>query len=101
MVPSFLLQPLVENAFKHGFNHAPPPWNLQIAAEVHGEQLKIEIRNNGNLVNYEDGDGPGMGLEVIRRRLGIHYPGRHSFQIQQSQGWVVATLELEGIPCSV
>ena len=97
MVPSFLLQPLVEN----GFKHAPPPWNLQIAAEVHGEQLKIEIRNNGNLVNYEDGDGPGMGLKVIRRRLEIHYPGRHSFQIQQSQGWVVATLELEGIPCSV
>lgn len=101
MVPSFLLQPLVENAFKHGFNHAPPPWNLQIAAEVHGEHLKIEIRNNGNLVNYEDGDGPGIGLEVIRRRLEIHYSGRHSFQIQQSQGWVVATLELEGIPCSV
>jgi LytS/YehU family sensor histidine kinase len=101
MVPSFLLQPLVENAFKHGFNHAPAPWNLQIEAEVHGEQLKIKIRNNGNLVNYEDGDGPGMGFEVIRRRLEIHYPGRHSFQIQQSEGWVVATLELEGIPCCV
>jgi two-component system LytT family sensor kinase len=101
MVPSFLLQPLVENAFKHGFNHAPAPWNLQIEAEVHDERLKIKIRNNGNLVNYEDGDGPGMGLEVIRRRLEIHYPGRHSFQIQQSEGWVVAVLELEGIPCSV
>jgi LytS/YehU family sensor histidine kinase len=52
-------------------------------------------------LNYEDGDGPGMGLEVIRRRLEIHYPGRHSFQIQQSECWVVATLELEGIPCCV
>ena len=101
LVPSFLLQPLVENAFKHGFHHAPAPWNLQIAAEVHGEWLKIEIRNNGNILNYEDGDSPGMGLEVIRRRLEIHYPGRHSFQIQQSEDWVVATLELEGIPCCV
>jgi hypothetical protein len=101
LVPSFLLQPLVENAFKHGFHHTPPPWNLQIAAEVRGERLKIEIRNNGNLLNYEDGDGPGMGLELIHRRLEIHYPGRHSFQIQQSEGWVVATLELEGIPCCV
>jgi hypothetical protein len=99
MVPSFLLQPLVENAFKHGFHHAPPPWNLQIAAEVHGERLKIEIRNNGNLQNYEDSDAPGLGLELIRRRLEIHYPDRHSFQIQQSDGWVVATLELEGMPC--
>jgi len=101
LVPSFLLQPLVENAFKHGFNHSPAPWNLQIAAEVHDERLKIEIRNNGNLLNYEDGDSPGMGLEVIRRRLEIHYPGRHNFQIQPSEGWVVVTLAMEGIPCCV
>ena len=101
LVPSFLLQPLVENAFKHGFHHTPPPWNLQITAEIRDERLKIEIRNNGNLLNYENGDTAGMGLEVIRRRLEIHYPGRHSFQIQQSEDWVVATLELEGIPCCV
>jgi LytS/YehU family sensor histidine kinase len=101
LVPSFLLQPLVENAFKHGFNYAPAPWNLQIAAEAHGERLKIEIRNNGNLVNYEDGDESGLGLELIRRRLEIYYPERHSFRIQQVQGWVVATLELEGRACCV
>ena len=46
LVPSFLLQPLVENAFKHGFNHAPAPWDLVVAAEVHADRLKIEIRNN-------------------------------------------------------
>jgi hypothetical protein len=38
---------------------------------------------------------------LIHRRLAIHYPGRHSFRIQQAPGWVVATLELEGLPCSV
>ena len=101
LVPSFLLQPLVENAFKHGFNHAPAPWDLVVAAEVHADRLKIEIRNNGNLATYEDGDGSGLGLELIHRRLAIHYPGRHSFRIQQAQGWVVATLELEGLPCCV
>jgi two-component system LytT family sensor kinase len=101
LVPSFLLQPLVENAFKHGFNHAPAPWDLVVAADVHADRLKIEIRNNGNLATYEDGDGSGLGLELIHRRLAIHYPDRHSFRIQQAQGWVVATLELEGLPCSV
>ncbi len=103
LVPSFLLQPLVENAFKHGFNHAPAPWNLLVVADVHADHLKVEIRNNGNLATYEDGDGAGagLGLELIHRRLAIHYPGRHSFRIQQAPGWVVATLELEGLPCSV
>jgi hypothetical protein len=101
MVPSFLLQPLVENVFKHGFNHAPAPWNLLIEATLHADRLRIEIRNTGTLSPHEDGNRLGMGLEVIHRRLAIHYPGRHSFQIQQSEGWVVATLELEGLPCSV
>lgn len=101
LVPSFLLQPLVENAFKHGFNHAPAPWDLLVAAGVHAGRLKIEIRNNGNLATYEDGAASGLGLELIHRRLEIHYPGRHSFRIQQEEGWVVATLELEGLPCSV
>ena len=100
-VPSFLLQPLVENVFKHGFNHAPAPWNLLIEATLHADRLRIEIRNTGTLSPHEDGNRLGMGLEVIHRRLAIHYPGRHSFQIQQSEGWVVATLELEGLPCSV
>jgi LytS/YehU family sensor histidine kinase len=74
---------------------------LVVAADVHADRLKIEIRNNGNLATYEDGDGSGLGLELIHRRLAIHYPDRHSFRIQQAQGWVVATLELEGLPCSV
>ena len=100
-VPSFLLQPLVENVFKHGFKHAPAPWNLLIEATLHADRLRIEIRNTGTLSPHEDGNRLGMGLEVIHRRLAIHYPGRHSFQIQQSEGWVVATLELEGLPCSV
>ena len=101
LVPSFFLQPLVENAFKHGFDHAPAPWDLLVAAEIHAGCLKIEIRNNGNLAMYEDGAASGLGLELIRRRLAIHYPDRHSFRIQQAPGWVVATLELEGLPCSV
>lgn len=100
-IPSFLLQPLVENAFKHGFDNAPAPWILKIEADLLADRLSIVIRNNGNFAACEDPSGPGLGLDVIHRRLGIHYPGRHSFRIRGDQGWVVATLELEGRPCSV
>ena len=100
LVPSFLLQPLVENAFKHGFSNTQAVWNLDISAEVNADRLKIEIRNTGNLAVQAEGERKGMGIELIRQRLEIHYPGRHEFQIQQSNGWVVASLELEGLPCS-
>ena len=99
MVPSFLLQPLVENAFKHGFSTCPPPWTLAISAECEGNHLKLQVRNSGHPPSRENGNG--IGLDTVRRRLEIHYPGHHSFQIGGAEGFVLATLELEGPPCAV
>jgi hypothetical protein len=36
----------------------------------------------------------------VRRRIALHYPGRHAFTLAQQGGAVVATLTLEGEPCS-
>lgn len=99
IVPSFLLQPLVENAFKHGFSTCPPPWTLSISAECEGNHLKLLVRNSGQPPSRENENG--IGLDTVRRRLEIHYPGRHSFQIGGDEGFVEATLELEGQPCAV
>jgi LytS/YehU family sensor histidine kinase len=101
LVPSFLLQPLVENAFKHGFDQVPPPWSLHVGAEVEEGRLKIEVRNTNQPANHGPGDKSGLGLGLIRRRLQLHYPGRHRFHLQQAEGWTVATVELEGLPCFV
>jgi LytS/YehU family sensor histidine kinase len=97
-VPSFLLQPLVENAFKHGFEVTPAPWRLAITAELVGRDLTIMVRNSGKLL---DSRKDGVGLDTIRRRLEIHYPGRHAFDIQKIDGHVLAILHLEGEPCFV
>jgi LytS/YehU family sensor histidine kinase len=97
LVPSFLLQPMVENAFKHGFELAAPPWHLNILAEVQGEQLLIQIRNTGHLCLPTNTEG--VGLETIRRRLEIHYPNRHSVDLDSADGQVSVTLRLEGPPC--
>ena len=40
-------------------------------------------------------------LDILRRRLALHYPGRHQFALSEAAGSVIATLELEGDPCSV
>lgn len=100
LVPSFLLQPLVENAFKHGFDQVPAPWSLCVGAEVEEGRLKIEVRNTNQPANSKQGDKSGTGLGLIRQRLQLHYPGRHHFHLQQAEGWTVATVELEGLPCS-
>lgn len=99
-IASFLLQPLVENTVKHGRRDGGLELHLDIRVE--GDALRVAIENNGTL----DATGrarrrrSGIGLENVRRRLALHYPGRHQFTLAERDGTVVATLMLEGEPCS-
>ena len=102
MVPCFLLQPLVENALKHGLektggDHAL--LEISLEAKTSAEALSIRVSNTGAL-RPADPNRTGFGLETLRRRLDLHYPGRHSFQLREDHGRVVAELELKGTPCS-
>ena len=101
-IASFLLQPLVENAVKHGKRDNGLDLGIDIRAV--GDALHVEIENTGSL----DGAAgsrrrrPGIGVENVRRRLALHYPGRHQFTLADrgaGENKVVATLVLEGDPC--
>jgi two-component system LytT family sensor kinase len=102
-IASFLLQPLVENAVKHG--RRDNGLDVGIDVRLVGDALHIEIENTGTLENGTKSRlrRPGIGLENVRRRLALHYPGRHQFTLRDrgtGQDKVVATLVLEGEPCS-
>ena len=100
LVPSFLLQPLVENAVKHGRRSRNEPLELEITAGVDGNLLTIAVSNSGYLRQSRPDAAAGVGLETLRRRLDLHYPGRHRFKLQERGGRVVATLQLWDPPCS-
>ena len=102
-IASFLLQPLVENAVKHGRRDNGLDVGIDIRAA--GDALHIEIESTGTLVGATTSRRrrPGIGLENVRRRLALHYPGRHRFTLHDRGAGtdkVVATLVLEGDPCS-
>jgi len=101
-VANLLLQPLVENAFEHGDRRSRLVIDIRLAAA--GAALEIEIANTGRLSAATPGHH-GLGLANLRRRLDLHYPGRHTFALRQEAGGggderVVAVLRLEGEPCS-
>jgi len=97
-VPSFLLQPLVENAVKHSLEQSPPPWRLGIEATVTpAGALRVVIRNTGRLV-IDPRRPEGVGLQILRRRLELHYPDRHRFLLAEVNGEVRAEVEMEGEP---
>lgn len=99
--PAYLLQSLVENAVKHGLKSGRTPLNVTVQATCDDAGLHIVVANTGTLdaVWMNHGD-PGVGLSILRRRLALHYPERHSFDIRQAGDMVRAQLELRGEPCS-
>ncbi len=101
-VPSFLLQPLAENAVKHGLNSAEPPWLLDVCVKFSGGQLVIQMSNSGRLEpDWATKADIGIGVANLRRRLALHYPARHRFELRQEGALVCAEIMLEGEPCPV
>ena len=100
LIPCFLLQPLVENAVKYGLaDSGGGVLEVRLAARRVEKALEIRVSNTG-VLRPSGSERTGVGLETLHRRLEIHYPERHDFQLIETRGEVVAELELRGEPCS-
>ncbi|MCU1235554.1 MAG: signal transduction histidine kinase, LytS [Candidatus Solibacter sp.] len=74
-VPVLSVQPLVENAIKHGIAPSAEPGYVRVRVEVRLNELRISVENSG-ANNTGEAAGPGVGLRNVRRRLEICYgPG--------------------------
>jgi two-component system LytT family sensor kinase len=77
-VPALLLQPLVENAIRHGIAPVAAPGRVAIRAWRDAGRLRIEIRNTGRLAG---GWRAGVGLRNTQDRLRHLYLGDHGFEL--------------------
>jgi two-component system LytT family sensor kinase len=68
LVPSLILQPIVENAVKYGVAGASPPATIEIGARAAYGQLLLEVVDSGKGTNQKLGGG-GIGLANVRQRL--------------------------------
>ena len=72
LVPSLILQPIVENAVKYGVAAAPPNASISIEARSEHGQLVLEITDSGMGGSPNNG-GSGIGLANVRQRLALLY----------------------------
>lgn len=93
-VPSLLLNPLVENAIKHGMLTSPNPLKIRIRAEVDDGKLTIEVSNTGKLEVQKNTNGTKIGLKNVRERLERLYGEQASFLLSQDEELVVARIEI-------
>lgn len=70
---------LIENAFKHGISPTEPSFIRIRFSETHDE-VHCEITNSYHPKNDADKSGSGIGLEQVRKRLELTYPGRYEWQ---------------------
>ena len=73
LVPSLILQPLVENAVKYGVARSTGPVQVTIAARAVGDRLRVTVADDGAHDIDADPVRLGVGLENVRRRLEALY----------------------------
>ena len=95
LVPSFLVQPLVENAVKHGVARSSAPVAIEIDAAIDGGCLCIKVANcvaDTESEPLRDNAGAGVGLANVERRLQAVFGKRASLDAVRENGRFVATI---------
>ena len=95
LVPSLLLQPLVENAIRHGNASRTGHGAIDVRVTRAGEMLEIDIADDGPGAQAEtDLFGNGVGLSATRDRLRLLYGDRHRFAVGNRAGGFAVTIAL-------
>ena len=85
LIPSLILQPLVENALKHGLGPKPGPGHLWISARAEAEQLVLRVEDDGMGLDRRQ-ESQGLGLTNVAERLSTLYQDRASVSLESREG---------------
>lgn len=96
-VPAFLIQPLVDNAVKHGLASGKLPVRVRLGVTREQDVLRILVENTGVWAPPAREMGPegtGTGLRNVRERLAQLYAERARLETSEEEGWVRVRVEL-------
>jgi sensor histidine kinase YesM len=82
LVPCFLLQPIVENAIRHGIAHCEHHGLIEASARREGSSLLLRVRDSGRGLSKPSPNGHGIGLKNTRERLSHFYRDEYAMQAQ-------------------
>ncbi len=90
-VPILILQPLAENAVRHGIARAGSASRVEVRAQRTDDRLELQVRNKGSIATPVV---EGIGLANTRERLRTLYGDEARFSLTQSGDHVLAQLDL-------
>jgi sensor histidine kinase YesM len=83
LVPNFLLQPIVENAIRHGIAQCEHAGVVEASAKRFGDELHMTVRDTGPGLEHTQQQGHGIGLSNTRERLAHFYPDGYTMEAQR------------------
>ncbi|GLH65877.1 histidine kinase [Geothrix edaphica] len=95
-LPPLLLQPLVENAIKHGIAPSIPGGDLVLRARAQEGAILLEVWNSGQPFPVH-GSGNGIGVKNLRSRLALHFGNGARLSIGPSGTGTLACIRFEAI----
>jgi len=82
LVPCFLLQPIVENAIRHGISNCENEGLVEASARRDGQTLHLRVRDSGPGLSEHSQNGHGIGLKNTRERLVHFYRDEYTMKAQ-------------------
>jgi two-component system LytT family sensor kinase len=89
LVPNLILQPIIENAIRHGIEPHARTGIIEISSRQENGQLVMQVRDNGSGLNSRQPHREGVGLSNSRARLEQLHPGKHRFEFTTDNGLLV------------
>ena len=94
-VPALLLQPIVENAVKHGITPKQGVGRIMIRASDVGDRIRIDVEDEADGPRHgAPTKGSGVALQTLRKRLKQQYDGQASLQLSSTERGTLVSLEL-------
>ena len=92
-LPPMLLQPIVENAIKHGLEPKVEGGRVRVTARRSGETMVLTVADNGlGFSDHADRSGAGVGLANLRDRLAVLYDGQATLTVADAAPGTVITI---------
>ncbi|MBI2729622.1 MAG: histidine kinase, partial [Sphingobacteriales bacterium] len=95
LIAPLIMIPFVENCFKHGTSMMRGKQWMQLTITIKENQLHFQLTNSNPPEPVHTKNKRGIGLQNVKKRLALLYPGKHQLDISSAEGVFSVHLQLE------